>query len=344
MNEDQVTALLDRLANRVEVSSPPEQQVAGKGRKRLRRRRGAELVGVVAALSAMSIGGFALRLNPNPNMTSPSVATLSTTMPGRAPTKAELRGSWRPVWLSGFAIGLSSDPYPGQTLYFGNRPNGFGWQGTDGCTGWGGQVHLGEQGAFATSDNAHTRVRCQTAGTEVEAVLKAAYIRLAGGRLELYDRSHARLGVFVRFYPTEPPPGPNPIGTVPTEADLVGAWHPAELGQGPWAAVPNLYAGQWLVFDNRNGGLHWEGEDGCNSVSGQARVDSAGSFSTSGFASTLVACTGRAGKPRYTEVDAILHANQVRLVGKGLAFYDGATRIGLFVRGSQPHCCPSTTR
>jgi hypothetical protein len=199
-------------------------------------------------------------------------------------------------------------------------------------------VHLGSGGAFSTSGNGFTRRAClpprHKPFSEVDAVLHAAYVRLVGHRLALYDDSRIRLGIFSRIYITTPTnPEVRLPGRVPSEADLIGAWRPALLGDGPWAAIPDLYPGQWLAFDTQSGGLRWHGEDGCNSVGGRASLGATGSFSTTGFDSTLVGCLGPGGKPTYTEANVMLHASQVRLVGHGLAFYHGGTRLGLFVRG-----------
>ncbi len=329
MNEDQITTLLDRLASQVDVAPPLVERVADTGRRRLRWRHGIQVASTAAVVAALAGGGVVLQQE----RAADGLAT------NQAPTVNALVGTWTPTMLAGNPTppeGLSARP-----ITFSREQGATGqlsWSGNDGCPRVVGPVRLGANGAFHASVGSTISTQClgvrgSLPFSSVSAVTGASHVRIAAGRLMLTSPSDTTLGIFVRSRPTEPSPGPSLVpGRAPTEADLLGTWRPALLGAGPWPAIPDLYPGQWLTFDN-TGGIRWHGEDGCNSVAGRARLGADGSFTTSDVSTTLVGCIGPGGKPPYTELDVMLHATRVRLVDHGLAFYRGGTRLGLFLPG-----------
>jgi hypothetical protein len=332
MNEDQVTALLDRLASRVEACPARVDEVTLAGARRRRWRRGAHVCGAAILVLGLAGGGLFIQGQVSHDR-------LST--PATQPTghTQQLLHRWRAVELGGRHLTAAR---PGVhlplNLTFSRSAHGIIWNATDGCMAWTGRTRVGVDWSFSSWDESSTLDGCgYGAGngfTVIDAVTRATRITLSGDqRLTFYDAVGRQLGVFLLFpYQTAPGPGSMP-GRVPTEADLLGGWRPALLGQGRWASVPHLYPGQWLAFDHSSGGLRWHGEDGCNSVAGRARLGATGTFSTSGFSTTLVACGEPGGRPPYTETNVMLHATQVRLVDHRLAFYRGDMRLGLFVRG-----------
>ncbi len=345
MNEDQVTTLLDRLGQDITVAPAPVDAVTDTGRRRLRRRHGFQVVSTAAAVVVLVAGGLVLQQQ----LVADRPATTNQA-PVVAPSIEDLVGQWTPIMLAGNPRppeGRSAEPI---TFALARGTGRLTWNANDGCLQVGGPVRLGPEGAFHASVRYRTELHClgirgSLPLTQASAFTLASRVQIHNGTLRLTSDSGSRLGVFVSDQAPQQPPGPTlTTGRVPTEADLTGAWRPIELGPGPWATVPDPYPGQWLAFDNVGGTLRWHGEDGCNSVGGRARLGATGSFATSGLYSTLVGCSGPGGKPPHTEVNVMLNATAVRLVDHGLAFYQGDTRLGLFVRGKQPAIGPPTRR
>lgn len=335
MNEVQVTTLLDRLGSQIDVGPAPVERVADAGSRRLRARRSAQLAGVASAVAVIAVGGLALR--PDHNAAGPT-ASQQSTWRGAPPTEEQLLGTWRPLVLRGEDVSVRSVDEGRVVLSFAHRMRGIGWNGYDGCNGWGGWVYLGPDGSFATSNNGSTRIACykRMPFTEVDAVLGAATVRLVHEQLVLYDKSGTPLGVFIRTKQISRPDRQVPLpGRVPAESELVvGNW------LGPIGSVPSFLGSRTLktavTFEHdvvvaipNASSLSWRGYDGCNWTSGYVHLTSDGRFWTTHDGTTLRGCSGPGGHQIHpvSAVDIVEAATRVRLVDRKLRFYNNAGQL-----------------
>lgn len=328
MNEVQVTTLLDRLGSQIDVGPAPVERVADAGSRRLRARRSAQIAGIAASVSVITIGGLALR--PDHDAAGPT-ASQQSTWRGTPPTEEQLLGTWRPLVLRGEDVPVRAVDEGRVVLTFTHRMQGIGWSGYDGCNGWGGWVYLGPDGSFATLDNGSTRKVCyaRMPFTEVDAVMGAATVRLVNEKLVLYDKSRTPLGVFVRVKQVSPPDRQVRFpGQPPTTAELLGRWRLLGSAEGEPAVVREGGA-RFISFEGGPAGISYGGSDGCNATGGHAHLDSVGGFSTSRSYTTLRGCVGPDGQQIHQRnaVNVVEQASQVRLVDGNLRFYDHADRL-----------------
>ena len=199
MNEDQVTALLDRLGRDIEVSDalrwPPSPSA---GRRRLRWRHRAQVGGAAAVVLAIAGGGLVLQqqlttdgADDKPVASGHAIRSgagrlVETGHARRQPDPPEDRTA-KPI---SFAIARGT----GQLT----------WSGNDGCNRVGGSVQLGQGGAFHASVRFMTQMACLGVhGTlrfsGVSAVKNARHLEISSGRLQLTSASGTLLGVFVRY-------------------------------------------------------------------------------------------------------------------------------------------------
>jgi hypothetical protein len=122
---------------------------------------------------------------------------------GRAPTRKDLRGAWRPVSLFGVKETRTAIHGTPLDLRFGRQAEGWGWIAYDGCNWTSAFARIDKTGRFkSVSEPASTMRGCSGSKKKrprnVEAVQGAKRIELRGPLLVLLDPRNEVTGEYVR--------------------------------------------------------------------------------------------------------------------------------------------------
>lgn len=202
MNQEQVTSLLERLAEQIAVGAPPVARVVGSGHRRLVRRRGVQLACIAGMASVVAVGGGLIRpdaISSGPVATSPSVerssppAGHSPKLLGRPATALDLAWRWHPITLLGKRL-TTLWGADGLLIYvsFASENKLTGVRGYDGCNWLDGHLAIQPDGTITRVEIISTARGCfrETGGypyTEGQVLDQATQARLFQDRLLLYD-------------------------------------------------------------------------------------------------------------------------------------------------------------
>lgn len=318
MNDDQVTALLERLVRGVDVPQAPVASVSADGRRRLHRRRWT-LAGTAAGVAiALAVAGVVV-----------DRAVLTNANPGPASLRGSLIGAWRPVRLDGQPVNESD------TLRFSLSHNRLAWTAHQGCNLGGGFAAVGPAGRFRITQATVTQMGCVSTGvayTPFDAVTHARHVGVAGQRLTLWAATGRELGVFLRAgTPLNPAIRARLPGRVPNAAELAGRWHwvtatpPKDPGSTHDTTVMTLsrhsMSHPHVVLKKDE--LSWEAEVGCNNfASGVLVINPEGEVTTAQVSDSGFLC-GIGPPPGQTFIPTVvLQAAWVRLVDGRLDFFN----------------------
>ena len=148
------------------------------------RRPGRSLVIAVAVLAVLGVGVVIGVAGSNDSKPPPAGVDPVATVP------SHLTGTWRPTFIKDFAKLDSSRPDPAIVTFGGDGK----WRGSDGCNGLSG-TYRADPGEISVKSGPTTALWCENV-PHIEVLRKAAYFRVSGTVLTLYDANWNRLAAY----------------------------------------------------------------------------------------------------------------------------------------------------